>query len=128
MVRAINELCDGNPSTETEQLLQRLSRPIHNPDNVVKLFGTNFDADYVNHEILDSIPGNEKVFKSVDEGKCSSKRESRQFVISSSMYKIFKFFYYLFYIFYRVVSLCYRYMVLLLYIKCCNDYLLMVKN
>ncbi|XP_069103900.1 uncharacterized protein [Argopecten irradians] len=69
LVQAIHELCDGDPSKETEQLLRRLSRPLHNAVDVVKLFGTNFDADYINHEMLNSIDGNDKVYKSVDEGE-----------------------------------------------------------
>ncbi|XP_069114583.1 uncharacterized protein [Argopecten irradians] len=69
LVQTIHELCDGDPSKETEQLLRRLIRPLHNAVDVVKLFGTNFDADYINHEMLNSIDGNDKVYKSVDEGE-----------------------------------------------------------
>ena len=79
MVQAINQLCDGSPSKETEQLLKRLNRPIHNPVSMVKLFGTNFDADYVNHEMLDSMEGNDRMYKAVDEGNGLSTKHFNAF-------------------------------------------------
>jgi hypothetical protein len=72
---AINDLCDGTPTMATEQLLRRLSRPLQDEQplddeqETVKLHGTIFDADFVNHDMLDDLGGEERSYRSEDEGK-----------------------------------------------------------
>jgi len=36
--------------------------------DITRLYGTNFDVDYVNHMILDEADGQQTSFKSIDEG------------------------------------------------------------
>lgn len=72
MIRVINELCDGNPTEETEEFVKSLDRPLQNiPNNDIQyLFGTNFDVEFMNQEKLDElIPGPPKYFRSLDTGK-----------------------------------------------------------
>ena len=73
MIKAVNELCEGTPSTETEEFLKSLNRPLPNfTDDVTRLFGTNFDTAYVNQEMLEELEGDIFVFKAKDEGKLLS--------------------------------------------------------
>ena len=70
LVKAVRELCDGEPSPETSQLLKSLDRPVK--DTTVEptmLFGVNFDVDYMNHQKLDEMPGPAKMYKAVDTGR-----------------------------------------------------------
>jgi hypothetical protein len=60
LIQAINELCDGSPTPETEAFLKSLDRPVLNGQNqnTTFLLGTNFDVEYINQEKLDEmIPG-----------------------------------------------------------------------
>ena len=72
LIRAVNQLCDGNPDQQTEDFLRSLSRPLADDTGVLRLFGTNFDTAYVNQISLDAAPGREYTFKSKDEGLCLS--------------------------------------------------------
>ena len=67
-MRAINELCNGTPSEDTIQLMHCLDRPL--PENVekVRLCGTNFEINYVNHEFLESEDGPVFTYKAKNEG------------------------------------------------------------
>ena len=67
LIRAINELCSGTPSEETERFLRSLQRPLSLPPET-RLVGTNFDADYINTTLLDDMPGEVSTYKSIDEG------------------------------------------------------------
>ena len=68
-MRAVNELCHGNPSIQTHQLMEYLSRPTNMDTEPVKLFGTNFEVDLVNLETLDALQGEAMVYTSIDTGK-----------------------------------------------------------
>ena len=68
LVKAINQLCDGCPDEETEQFLKSLSRPLQEDLNVCRLFGTKFDAAYINQVYLDAAPGDPVTFRAHDEG------------------------------------------------------------
>ena len=69
LVKAVRELCDGEPSAETNLLLKSLDRPIQNRDaDPTMLFGVNFDVDFMNQEKLDAMPGLPKIYKAVDSG------------------------------------------------------------
>lgn len=70
LITAVRELCDGNPTPDTDAFLRSLDRPIenHNVDPVL-LFGTNFDVDYWNQEKIDSIQGQAKTYRAVDSGE-----------------------------------------------------------
>ncbi|MES9881789.1 MAG: hypothetical protein ABW185_13005 [Sedimenticola sp.] len=66
---AVNQLCDGKPSEETVQFLKALERPLDVPAHqITRLYGTNFDAQYVNHEMLEEVDEELFVFKAKDEG------------------------------------------------------------
>jgi hypothetical protein len=72
LIQAINELCDGSPTPETEAFLKSLDRPVLNGQNqnTTFLLGTNFDVEYINQEKLDEmIPGQSKYFRSTDTGR-----------------------------------------------------------
>jgi len=70
LILAVNELCDGLPSKETIDFLKGLQRPLDVPEEeVTRLFGTNFDAQYINHVMLEDMEGDVVVYKSKDEGK-----------------------------------------------------------
>ncbi|KAJ8306390.1 hypothetical protein KUTeg_016935 [Tegillarca granosa] len=66
LIKAVHGLCDGNPDDETIQLMLSLDRPL--PDNMetIHLYGTNFDVNYVNHDMLESMDGQEYIFRSTD--------------------------------------------------------------
>ena len=70
LITAVNELCDGFPSKETVEFLRGLQQPLNVPiENVTRLFGTNFDAQYINHVTLEAMEGDVVVHKSKDDGK-----------------------------------------------------------
>ena len=66
LIRAVNELCVGNPSAEMERLMEKLSRPLQDPTNAVHIFGTNLDVDFYNHQQLALLPGNQRIYQSTD--------------------------------------------------------------
>jgi hypothetical protein len=54
----VNELCNGNPSEETLQLLRSLDRLLQTETeeaDITKLYGTNFDARYINQTMLEEM-------------------------------------------------------------------------
>ena len=69
LIRAVQELSLGNPSPETMDLMNELSRPLPDPDVSVKLFALNYDVDVYNAKRLDTIKTEEKTYKSTDTGK-----------------------------------------------------------
>ena len=69
LVKAIKELCDGEPSEDTNALLRSLDRPIQNQEaEPTLLFGMNFDVNVMNQEKVDLMPGQPKIYKAVDSG------------------------------------------------------------
>ena len=69
LVKAVRELCDGEPSAETNILLKSLDRPLKNNDaKPVMLFGVNFDVDFMNQDKLDAMQGLPKIYRAVDSG------------------------------------------------------------
>ena len=69
LIRAVNQLCDGMPSEETGQLMISLERPLDIPaQQITRLFGTHFDARYVNQVMLEEIDEEMLVFRAEDEG------------------------------------------------------------
>ena len=67
---AVQELCNGSPTTETVHLLRGLKEPLDVPaDQITRLYGTNFDVRFVNEQMLDAFEGNAHVFKATEEGK-----------------------------------------------------------
>ncbi|VDI08317.1 Hypothetical predicted protein [Mytilus galloprovincialis] len=69
LIKAVLELCDGSPSVETVVLLQSLDRPLPDIIKITSLYGTNFDVNFINHEKLEELAGEEFVFKAKDEGQ-----------------------------------------------------------
>ncbi|KAL5010533.1 hypothetical protein ScPMuIL_012838 [Solemya velum] len=67
LIRAVSEPCDGNPSEETLALLRSLDRPVEHPE-LTRLYGTNFDAAYINQIMLEEMDGETHIYKAVDEG------------------------------------------------------------
>ena len=68
-MKAIKELCDGEPSEDTNALLRSLDRPIQNQDaEPTLLFGMNFDVNVMNQEKVELMPGQPKIYKAVDSG------------------------------------------------------------
>lgn len=78
MIIAINELCIGKISSQSEELLKSLCHPVAKQQDTVTILGTNFDVSFMNHLELEKIPGNAFIFKSTDDGdkkvlkKCSA--------------------------------------------------------
>ena len=69
LINAINELCKGFPTYETETFLRSLQHPLyHSIDYTIFIFGTNFDVNFYNHDKLVALPFQLHVFKSNDEG------------------------------------------------------------
>ena len=68
LIAAVNELCDGCPSPHTVAFLRSLDRPLPEQMNPTFLFGTRFDADVINQEMVEEMPGPAISFKSIDEG------------------------------------------------------------
>lgn len=65
-MKAVRELCDGDPSVDTNNFLASLDRPIEG--DATLLFGTNFDADFVNQEKLDDLVGEQRLYRATDSG------------------------------------------------------------
>lgn len=66
-IRAVIELCDGNPSEETQALLRSPDWPVEHLE-LTRLYGTNFDRVYINQIMLEEMDGNSHMYKAVDEG------------------------------------------------------------
>ena len=68
-MKAIKELCDSEPSEDTNALLRSLDRPIQNQEaEPTLLFGMNFDVNVMNQEKVELMPGQPKIYKAVDSG------------------------------------------------------------
>ena len=68
LIQAINKLCDGRPDDNVEKFIKSLSRPLNDEAGVCRLFGTKFDAEFMNQIMLDELPGDAVTYKSRDEG------------------------------------------------------------
>ncbi|KAK3094086.1 hypothetical protein FSP39_024037 [Pinctada imbricata] len=69
LIKAVHELCDGRPSEETIQFLRSLDRPLNaSPEDIMRLYGTNFDACVVNQDMLEQMNGEMFSFKAKDKG------------------------------------------------------------
>ena len=74
-IRAINEVCEGNPSPRTHQLLLQLKKPLVEDMKPLYIFGTNYNVDFFNYMMLEKVNGQEQIFTSDDSGtKLSYKR------------------------------------------------------
>ncbi|CAG2255010.1 PIF1 [Mytilus edulis] len=69
LIKAVHELCDCSPSEETDALLKSLDRPLPDNTKMTSLYWTNFDVNFINHEKLVDLAGEECVFKAKDEGQ-----------------------------------------------------------
>ena len=67
-IRAINEVCEGNLSPRTHQLLLQLKKPLAEDMKPLYIFGTNYDVDFFNYMMLDKVNGQEQIFTSDDSG------------------------------------------------------------
>ena len=61
IIDAINELCLSSPSQHTIKLMKSLKHPIAQNDSTVHIFGTNFNVDMFNHDVLDKMQGTMKI-------------------------------------------------------------------
>ena len=71
LVKAARELCEGEPSEETEQFLRLQNRDLPQDDDdkeITRLYGINFDVDCVNEDFLDDLPGEEMRYIAKDPG------------------------------------------------------------
>ena len=66
LIEAVSELCIGKPSTQTEKLMESLSRPLQDETDAVYIFGTNLDVDFYNHQQLAKLQGNQRIYQSTD--------------------------------------------------------------
>ena len=66
LINAINCLCEGTTSHATHIFLRGLKRPIQNIDNPVRIFSCNYDVDFFNIMMLDTLPGQEIMFTAED--------------------------------------------------------------
>ena len=57
LVSAIQELCGGRPSDQTDEVMKEPERPLSPDANPVYLYGTNFEVDLHNHNKLTLQPG-----------------------------------------------------------------------
>ena len=69
LIKAVNELCNGNPSKDTEDLLRSLKRPLSDYTDAVYIFGTNQDCDFLNDMELDKIDSPKRKYTAIDDGK-----------------------------------------------------------
>ena len=69
LIQAVNELCEGKPSSETLKLISSLSRPLSSYEDAVFIFGTNFDVNFYNHVKVDELHGFQFIFESQDKGE-----------------------------------------------------------
>ena len=84
-IRAINEVCEGNPNPRTHQLLLSLKRPIHDDKESLHIFGTNYEVDFFNYMKIQELAGVEELFTAED---CGDKIRSKQ--IGANKYLILK--------------------------------------
>ncbi|KAK3100053.1 hypothetical protein FSP39_013962 [Pinctada imbricata] len=70
LVKAVNELEQGTPSTETIAMMQSLARPLADEqrEKAIHLFARNDDVLLYNYKKIQSEPGQLFVFKSSDDG------------------------------------------------------------
>ena len=79
LIRAVNQLCDGCPDKQTEALLKGLRRELDDDEDVCRLYGTNFDATYVNQLYLDELDGEMFTYKATDKGKVSWQKINKNY-------------------------------------------------
>ena len=84
-IRAINDVCEGNPNARTHQLLLTLKRPIDDDNDNLHIFGTNYEVDFYNYMKLQQMAGVEQLFTSED---CGDKIRSKQ--IGANKYLLLK--------------------------------------
>ena len=65
LITAINKLSIGQSSECTVKFLRSLKRPIPYTDNIVFIYGMNFDVDFYNYDQLQKLAG---MYKSIDKG------------------------------------------------------------
>ena len=68
LIKCINALEKGKMSDEDVAFINSLSRPLENEENCVHLFSRNFDVDLHNYTKIQTVAGELKIYKSVDEG------------------------------------------------------------
>ena len=69
LIKAVQEISIGHPSTSTLELIESLSRPLPTSDpNTVRLFALNYDVDMYNYNKLESIVGEKKTYMCKDYG------------------------------------------------------------
>ena len=68
LVRAVNDLCEGNICPRTHQLLLSLQRPLNPQLRPLYIFGTNYDVDFFNYMTLEKLDGEEHLFTAEDNG------------------------------------------------------------
>jgi hypothetical protein len=70
LIKFINELKKGEPSHETNNYIQNLSRPLFtgNNKNTIKLCVRNLDVDLYNYEQLQCLDGQIKIYDASDSG------------------------------------------------------------
>lgn len=74
----MNELCDGKPSQETIQFLRSLDRPLDAPpEDIIRLYGTNFDTCVVNQDMLEQMVGEMVSYKAKDKGTKQSLKHNK---------------------------------------------------
>ena len=61
---AVNEVCEGQPSNQTVDVLKNLNRPLLcDTSEITRLYGRNFEVNVMNTDLLLDSPGQVKVFK-----------------------------------------------------------------
>lgn len=74
----MNELCDGKPSQETIQFLRSFDRPLDaTPEDITRLYGTNFDTCVVNQDMLEQMNGEMVSYKAKDKGTKQSLKHNK---------------------------------------------------
>ena len=68
LIKCINALEKGNVSDEDVAFINSLSRSLENEENCVHLFSRNIDVDIHNYTKIQTVAGELKIYKSVDEG------------------------------------------------------------
>ena len=68
LIQCINEMERGDASDESVAFLLSLNRPLQNERSSMQLFSRNLYVDLFNHNKLQNLPGELKVYTSTDEG------------------------------------------------------------
>ena len=68
LIKCINALEKGNVSDEDVAFINSLSRSLENEENCVHLSSRNIDVDMHNYTQIQTVAGELKIYKSVDEG------------------------------------------------------------